>query len=240
MSQRDQAIQTDGRRRSRRFFGLSVRDLLTLISSLILPLVLGVFTVISTINQQKEEEEMDGLLRRQALEIASKQNDLQQEMTRERYRDDLLVSYTKEIGKLLEKNTGSLTSSSITATIARAKTLNTIRQLDGSRSSNAIRFLYEAGQLSNINGTAVLDISTAKLTDIDKDVFKTVTEIGKLCLMGVYLRNCTLNNTLLHNIDFSSAQFDRLNIFWRRAGKCIDFICCSQRRRLCFCHTERC
>jgi uncharacterized protein YjbI with pentapeptide repeats len=181
---------------------------------MVLPLALGIFTVINSNSQQKEtlrQAESDALLRRQELEIANKQNDLQQKMAIERQQDDFLVAYTKEIGELLEKNNGSLTSNSIVAIVARAKTLNTIRQLDGLRSSNAIRFLYEAGQLTNINGTAPLDISTAELVNISRSVFKTVPNIGKLFLMGIYVRNCTLNDTLLHDIDFSSARLNYFN-----------------------------
>ncbi len=97
MSQQDQAIQTDGRRRTRRFFGLTLRDVLTLISSMILPLVLGIFTVISTNNQQKEvirQNERDVSLREQEWKIANQRNELQREMAHDRYRYDLLVTYT--------------------------------------------------------------------------------------------------------------------------------------------------
>ena len=83
--------------------------------------------------------------------IVNKQNELQRELALEQYRDEVLVTYTTQIGELLEKGNGLLTSSPIIATIARVKTLNIIRQLDPLRSSNAIRFLYEAGQLTDTN-----------------------------------------------------------------------------------------
>jgi hypothetical protein len=121
------------------------------------------------------------------------------------------VAYIKDIGDILKESNYSLTSSSITATIARAKTLNTIRQLDGLRHSHVIRFLYEAGQLTNTYDTAALDISMTKLININKDVFQTVTKIGKLSLIAIYLRRCMLNETLLGDIDLSSAQFDHVN-----------------------------
>ena len=183
MNQQDQAIQTDGRCRRRQFCGLRLRDVLTLISSMVLPLALGIFTVINSNSQQKEtlrQAESDVLLRRQELEIANKQNDLQQKMAIERHQDDLLITYTTQIGELLEKNNGSLASNSIVAIVARVKTLNIIRQVDGLRSSNVIRFLYEAGQLTGTNETAPLDISTAVLVNISESVFEIVPKIGKL------------------------------------------------------------
>lgn len=57
--------------------------------------------------------------------IADKQNELQLQLASERYQDELLFSYTIQIGALLEKSNGSLTSSSITSVVARAKTLHT-------------------------------------------------------------------------------------------------------------------
>ncbi|CAF5168968.1 unnamed protein product, partial [Rotaria sp. Silwood1] len=71
------------------------------------------------------------------------------------------------MGRLLEKNNGSLTSNEVAATLARAKTLNIFRQLDAQRNIRIIRFLYEAKQLSEIHENRPLDLSTTKLPDID-------------------------------------------------------------------------
>ena len=155
MRKQIRARQTNGQRRSRVVFGLTIKDILSLIASLILPLVLGLFTITTTNNQQNEvirQSERDSFQRRQEWQmesnqsdrqwnVANKQNELQRELALEKYRDEVLVTYTTQIGELLEKGNGSLTSSPIIATIARVKTLNIIRQLDPLRSSNAIRFL---------------------------------------------------------------------------------------------------
>jgi hypothetical protein len=45
------------RQRSRRFCGLTVKDALQFLSSLILPVMLGVFTVVITFQQQKLAQE---------------------------------------------------------------------------------------------------------------------------------------------------------------------------------------
>ena len=225
MRQQDQAIQTDGRRQSRQCFGLTLRDVLTMGSALILPLVLGVFTIITTNNQQKEairQSEKDAELRRQEWQIennqserqwaiAEQQNNFQRQLALEKYQEEILMVYIKETGDLLEKSNGSLASNPIITTIARAKTLNTIRQLDARRSSDVIRFLYEAGQLTDTNQTRALNVSTVELCNINKNIFEIPTKVAKLSLMGIYLRNCMFNNTLLHDIDFSSAQIDHMN-----------------------------
>ena len=226
MNRQDRTTQTDGQqRRYRTVYGLTVKDVLKLISSLILPLVLGIFTVISASNQQKEvmrQQERDGILRRQEVDIANKQNDLQQQMTIRRYQDELLVAYTKDTSELLERHNGSLTSSSLIAALARAKAFSTIRQLDGSRNSLIIRFLYEAGQLTTTNESSALDISTLELDNVNKSVFKTVSKIGTLSLAGALLRNCTINHTSLCNIDFSSTELDEID-FSSSELNCVQF-----------------
>jgi hypothetical protein len=66
----------------------------------------------SATNQQKEarrQRERDELLRRQEWEIAKRQNELQQKMAIDRYQDNLLVTYTKDMSDLLTENDGSLT-----------------------------------------------------------------------------------------------------------------------------------
>ncbi|CAF1158305.1 unnamed protein product [Adineta ricciae] len=225
MMQQDRATQTDVRRRSRKFFGLTVKDILTLTTSLIVPLLLGVSTIITTSNYQKEairQSKRDSSLREQEWQIensrnerqwniANKQNQFQQYIAHEKYRDEMLISYIKETGDLLNENNGSLTSNPIIASIVRSKTLNTIRQLDPLRISYAIRFLIESGQLTVTNETKALNISTVELFNISKDIFQTLPTVGKLSLSGIYLHNCTLNDTFLHNIDFSFVQLDYIN-----------------------------
>ena len=97
------------------------------------------------------------------------------------------------------------------ATIARAKTLNTVRQLDASRSSNVIRLSLRSWTANYHKRDCCIGYFNSETVKIDKNVFKTVTKIGKLSLIGVYLHNCTLNNTRLHDIDFSSAQLDHVD-----------------------------
>ncbi|CAF1131358.1 unnamed protein product [Adineta ricciae] len=78
--QQDRATQTDRQRRSREFFGLTVKDILTLMTSLILPLFLGIFIIITTTNYQKEairQSKRDSSLREQEWQIESSRNERQ-------------------------------------------------------------------------------------------------------------------------------------------------------------------
>ena len=56
MSEQDQVVEHEGQqhRRRCRFNGVKIKDFCTIGSSLLVPLVLGIFTIIITHNQQKE------------------------------------------------------------------------------------------------------------------------------------------------------------------------------------------
>jgi len=230
MVSQEQATQTEQlKNQYRQYFGLTSKTILKFISSLILPLMLGVFTVVITFHQQKvaREQRIEDmqLVRQQRLEdknelqlqhqlewdIAIKNQEVQSKAASDRYRDEVLVAYIKEIGDFLKENNGSLTSDSLLHTLARVKTLNAIGQLDGSRQIRILRFLYETAQLTNTNKFGALDISTAELIDIDFRTFTPSKEITQLSLAGVYLRNFTFEKISLYHVDFSSAWLENVN-----------------------------
>lgn len=199
---------------TRSYFGVTGQTLLKFLSSLFLPLMLGIFTIVITFEQQKstrqqrlEDKNVFRLQREQDWAIAQLAQSAQNKASSDRYRDEVLVAYIKEIGDLLKENHGSLTNDSLIHTLARAKTLNTIRQLDGHRQIHVLRFLYEAKQLTNTDESQALDISTATLNDIDFRTFTPLNKLEKLALTGVYLHNCTLKGMTLNEVNFSSSFF---------------------------------
>jgi hypothetical protein len=97
----------------RRSYGLTVKDVVKFLSSLILPLMLGVFTVVITCQQQKEARQQrleDKQQRELDLNISQIQEMAQIKAAANRYRDEVFVAYIKEMGDLLEKKNGTLTS----------------------------------------------------------------------------------------------------------------------------------
>ena len=142
---REQATQTMRVQSSKHsYFGITGQSLLKFLSSLMLPLMLGIFTIVITFQQQKvarqqrlEDKNESRLQREQDWNIAQLAQAAQNKATSDRYRDEVLVAYIKEIGDLLRENNGSLTQTALTHTLARVKTLNTIRQLDGPRQIHA-------------------------------------------------------------------------------------------------------
>jgi uncharacterized protein YjbI with pentapeptide repeats len=198
----------------RKYCGLISKNMLQFASSLLVPLMLGIFTVVITLEQQKVASQRrleDKQQRDQDLYISQIEELAQIKAASIRYQSEVLVAYIKEIGNLLEKEDGSLTSDPLTHTLARVKTLNTIRQLDGSRQIHVIRFLWEAGQLSYTKKSHALDISTAELNDIDFRKTGRLLDSRALSLGGVYLVNSTFSNMDLRDVDFSFATLNIAN-----------------------------
>ena len=218
MNMKEQATQTDRVNRC-----LTSNNALHLLSSLLLPLILGIFTVVITFEQQRitrqqwlADKNESRLQREQELQIAIDERTVQTRMNQERCKDELLVAYIKEIGDMLQENNGSLTSNKLTHILARAKTINAIGQLDGFRQTLILRFLYEADQLTITDRYDTLDISTAQFVNIDYEKFKEISQTKNISLTGVHLLNCTFVNygiglmnlslARLHNVNFSSAR----------------------------------
>ncbi|CAF3646530.1 unnamed protein product [Rotaria socialis] len=194
----------------RQLFGLRLGDILKFISSLLLPLALGVFTVIITFQQQnaaKQQRDED----RKASQL---QREQEKNLEEQRYKNEALDTFIKEMGKLLKESNGFLTANRVTATLARVKTLNILRELDAQRNMRVIRFLYEANQLAEVDGHSPLDLSAAELRDMN---FRRLSilkmKITNLSLTGVFLSNATFAGVDMEYVDFATNQFDNVNFF---------------------------
>ena len=163
MPSQERSTQTDQSFATHSLSSLKLKDALKFASSLLLPLALGVFTLIITLQQQSAAKQQ-----RDDDRIASQlQREQERDLDEQRYRNQIFGVYSKEMGRLLKEIDRSLISKEVMATLSRVNTLNIFRQLDGHRNIRIIRFLYEAKQLSEVKEHPPLDLSTAKLRDID-------------------------------------------------------------------------
>ncbi|CAF2031452.1 unnamed protein product, partial [Rotaria magnacalcarata] len=92
----------------------------------------------------------------------------------------------------------------------------TFRQLDAHRNVQIIRFLYEAKQLTDTPENLSLDLSTAKLFDIDfrdaaVDAKPDVKKLDRISLAGMFLSNATFVDIQITHANFSSTQFQNAN-----------------------------
>jgi uncharacterized protein YjbI with pentapeptide repeats len=209
----EQSTQTDRYLpASRKVFGVNFQGFLKFVSSLLLPLALGVFTVVITYQQQdaakqqrKEDQIASQLLREQERKLSD-----------DRYQNEVFDNYVKDIATLLKETKGSLTSDEVRANIARAKTLTILYVLDAQRNTQVIRFLYDAKQLSETENHCSLDLSKAKLINFDfRDLAANEKQLDRLSLISIFLSNSTFLgieikynkffNTVFNNVSFSSS-----------------------------------
>ena len=182
-----------------------MKNVLQLLSSLLLPLMLGIFTVVITFHQQKAAQQQ----RQEDRQAAEQLRDLERNLNDERYHNDVINTYIIDIAALLKENDGSLTSNSVMSTLARIKTLNVFRQLDSQRNMRVMRFLYEAKQLTGTEKQTSLDLSTAELSDIDfRNIAVNKKNLGHISLAGVLLSNVTFMDLEIEHANFSSSRFE--------------------------------
>lgn len=187
---------------------LRSKHMLQFISTLIVPLVLGVFTIVTTFHQQKlaREQRLEDLNESRSQRLREEQH--QRELADTQYKDQLLVAYIKDLAELLETYNGSLTHDKTVANIARVKTLNIFRQLDAQRTIHIIRFLYEAGQLNSSPDHIPLDLSLAKLKDIDfRESAVNQRKLYFLSLPNAFLYNATFTELQMKGNDFVNTEF---------------------------------
>ena len=220
---------------------LSINHILRIVSSLILPLMLGSFTIFITVyqhmsaktdrredlkradiqrnndlkrfeNQRREDRNELRLQREQELFIAKANRELKNVVAGNQYQDVIFKDYIKEIGDLMKENNGSVTSNRITIALARVKTLIVLRQLDGSRQTHVIRFLYETAKISDTDEPIAVVLKTAELTNVN---FQQITWSGKIENMSfpdIIIRNCTFGErTKISLVSFASTRFHTVN-----------------------------
>ena len=190
---------------------VNFKSIIKFMSSLLLPLVLGIFTSVITIRQ----ESMASKQREADRVSAELQRAQERQLSNDRYLNEVFDTYIKEIGDMLANNNGSLTINRVTASLVRIKTLNIFRRLDARRSTQVIRFLYEAKQLTKTDSEEALDLATAEIRSIDfRESAINGKELMDLSLTRVFLINVTLVDILIDRNNFTLSQFNGVNFFY--------------------------
>lgn len=186
----------------------SLKDVFSIGASLLVPLVLGIFTIITSNNQQSEmarQKSLDDSVQKQQWEIENNRNEQTVSLNREKHRNELLATYMRDMAELLKSNNFLFTNESRSGGLIRAKTLHVVSQLDATGNLRVIRFLYESFLLTNMYESNAVDVSTALLVNMDKAIFETTTKVGRIFLTGVIFENCSFNSLRVKNIDLESA-----------------------------------
>lgn len=154
---------------------------------------------------------------------ADKRRDQEQRIAFSNQRHEVMTDYLDQMTELILKNKlGQSSSNEQVRSIARARTLNTLRQLDndGERRGQLLKFLYETdliGQCetnqltleSKCQGSSILDLKDAKL---DGMTFTPPVPLQGIELAGVSLANANLPKINLTSADMREADLEKANL----------------------------
>ncbi len=168
------------------FAGKTLWDWLNLIAILLVPLMIGVFTLAITIQQNQTSQ-------RQYESDQKIADDQQQSATLKAYFDNITDLMLNHGLQKAHPNDGI-------AIIARAQTLTTVRGLNGDRKGALIRFLYEANLIGSgrlVQGSLVSYPAIVSLADAD---------LSKANLYEADLREADLEAADLRGADLRGAD----------------------------------
>jgi uncharacterized protein YjbI with pentapeptide repeats len=170
-----------------------VREWLNIIGILLIPLLIGIYTIVNNIQQTNLAQQ-----NRQA-DVAN-QLDQQRETALKTYEDDIS-------SLLLDRHLATSQPGDEVRTVALAKTLEILHQLDGPRNVRAIQFLQDA-QLIGTDFTAktphnIIDFSS---TDLKND------DLSEANLSGADLSGADLSGAILIEANLSRANLSRANL----------------------------
>jgi uncharacterized protein YjbI with pentapeptide repeats len=176
-------------------------DWLQLLSALLIPVVVGVAGLSFTRKQSQTERKIadDRLLEERRL-------------ADDRQREAALETYFDRVSQLLlDEGTRGHAHESHVQAVARARTVTTIRRLDGERNGLLLRFLRES-HLLDLHGAPIdlggADLAGAHLGNTDL----SGVNLSGTILSGADLRNATLSGTILSEADLSGATLSGANL----------------------------
>jgi uncharacterized protein YjbI with pentapeptide repeats len=185
-----------------------VREWLNILGVLLIPLLIGVYTVVSNTQQTtlaQQQHDSDQRIAQQSRQAdAANQLDQQREAALKTYEDDLSTL-------LLDRHLHDSQPGDEVRIVALDKTLQVLHRLDGPRNARAIQFLQDA-QLIGVNPTTgkshnIIDFSDA---DLHGDDLSEVNLIGVALfwanLSGVDLYGASLDGASLRGANLRGAN----------------------------------
>ncbi|CAF1175613.1 unnamed protein product, partial [Adineta ricciae] len=176
-------------------------------SAVLIPLLLGAFTIVLAIQQDSIAQEN----RNTDLRIAAKEHEQNLELTIDEQRNQQLVNFINYMSELLLEKNFSL-NKQILKSIIRPKTLATLRQLDETRKVYLLRFLHES-ELLSVNKPTYLSLYTANLSHICLGTSGIQTDMRSTSLAGAYMYKSTITSTSFDYSDFRETDFTGASFF---------------------------
>lgn len=198
----------------KRKFAVIVK-IIKLISAILIPIMIGIFTIITTLNESKQAQ----IQRGSDIEKIERQAKLQREMDafkmkeQQEYEEHNLKeiriqnvydTFIRDMSSIAVKDKINLTISEVI--FARAKTLAALEQMDTKRKWYLVKFLYDSQLLyANKSGMRYIDLAGADLSNVEFDVNQKLAK--RLNLENIRLSRTLLTNSSFINLALNHAQF---------------------------------
>jgi hypothetical protein len=171
------------------------------------------------------------------------QREREQDIAQQRARDAALQAYLDQMGQLLLDKDRPLRESKQgdeVQTLARARTLSVLSQLDGRRKGHLIQFLSEAKLIQGKPGMGdahhwrsdqppswahtrpVIGLTSADLSDAylkDADLSRVI--LSEANLTGANLRRADLREAILWDADLTDADLSGALVTWEQLNSCV-------------------
>ncbi|CAF1303164.1 unnamed protein product [Rotaria sp. Silwood1] len=203
-------------------------ELIKIISAILVPLMIGVFTIVTTIQELKSNKQA----RDQELLIFHLQHEQNKDLADNAQKQTILNEYQSFLAKLLREDGIQLDGNKASRLVTRYRTLTALAQLDPTRKVFLFKSLYEAKLISykkynaTHNENPVIDLSSADLTNVylepssssimDSSVYE------QMDLSGVNLRNASLSRLRFSNVRFRGTAMDMVDLRYT-FGTSVDF-----------------
>ncbi|UJR24867.1 hypothetical protein I4U23_006236 [Adineta vaga] len=199
---------------------ISVRELCKIITQILIPLMIGIFTIVITLQQhytgkenRKKDLEIAAELRQQQLRLDEQRRSQELALDEARRAQDLSIAdnnhrdsvfniYIRDLSNLLLINNYNL-SRPLLNSIIRPMTLTVLRQIDSSRKILLLKFLYESKMIRTDFEDTRVDLSDADLSHI---------HFGAIHMQYLSLPGALLINTTFVRTDLTFADFQRADL----------------------------
>lgn len=182
-----------------------------LLLSALVPLMIGVFTVINTLQENK----LSILQREQDREEARLLRQHSEHQADNLHKENVYAIYLDDVSQLLMSN-----EEGSSLMLIRAKTLSSLRQLDSERKKHLFLFLYDTELIYQLPGkpvSSILDVTDADFSGI---YFQGTTEAScsfiYLDLHHVYLSNASFIDCYIDRSHFNDSIMYKTNFYKSR------------------------
>ena len=176
-----------------------------LLTSFAVPLTIGIFTLVTSLQNRH---------------IARQERDQDRRQAEDEQRETVYVSYINDISRFRDANIGNLTRNLDKLIYIRSKTLAALRTLDVERKKNILFFLKDSLLLS-AEETSVLfqaDFNGIRIEG-DQCKFSDVIFFGAH-FNDVFFRHCLFENVIFREISFRASDFTRSTFIHTQFIRC--------------------